>query len=64
MNNCIHSTDSGPGIKKLPGLQEEAYMLMTIAFAAQLSRDRNPKTIYKYYCLTNQTLNPLNHENN
>ena len=64
MKNDKHSVGTAPGFKTIPGLQDEAYVLMTIAFTAQLSRGRNPKILYKYYCLTNQTLNPLNHENN
>ncbi len=42
---------------------DEAYILLTIAWATPLSKYGNPEAICKYYILSNQTLNPYHHEN-
>lgn len=63
MKTSKHRAGDDLGIKIIPSLQDEVYLLMWIVFSAPVSTYRNPKTHHKYDCLSNQTLNPLNHEN-
>ena len=63
MNFNEHPSATQKGTKNNSHIQGAAYFLVMMAFTAPLSKKWKPKTFFKYYILSNQSLNTLNHEN-
>jgi hypothetical protein len=63
MKDSEHSAGDRREINAVPRILDEAYILLTIAWATPLSKSSKPQNLFKYYILSIQTLKPFNHEN-